>query len=229
MNQNCDFVTFCYRGDADKLHAPGQLKIQVESNNFHFTNVFVVYQFCGSLKYPEFDASFNVKKLDILESDVYSLLMHFGLNKKQYHSSTDKKHYWEFHVINHLRGIQNVTSEYVVFADADCWMNPHEGSWVKEGIEILEENPEVFIVSPNDGEEARLTQRMSQQMFLTRSRDFRRANFNQPNWDGNVHIKGGPMPEYWAMLEGRMELHCRNVGKYRYVLGPEFRYWHYQW
>jgi hypothetical protein len=35
------------------------------------------------------------------------------------------------------------------------------------------------------------------------------------------------MPEYWAMLEGRMELHCRATNQWRYVLGPEYRYWHF--
>jgi hypothetical protein len=42
-----------------------------------------------------------------------------------------------------------------------------------------------------------------------------------------VNIPGGPMPEYWAMLEGRMELYCRHRGMYRYVLGPEYRYYHH--
>jgi hypothetical protein len=83
---------------------------------------------------------------------------------------------------------------------------------------------EIFIVSPNDGEPERRTQRFSQQMFLARVKEFRNADFNQPGWDGNVNIPGGPMPEYWAMLEGRMELHCRMTGQYRYVLGPEYRY-----
>jgi hypothetical protein len=62
---------------------------------------------------------------------------------------------------------------------------------------------------------------------MARVNDFRYADFNQPGWDGNVNIPGGPMPEYWAMLEGRMELYCRVVNKYRYVLGPEYRYWHF--
>jgi hypothetical protein len=68
---------------------------------------------------------------------------------------------------------------------------------------------------------------MSQQMFMARVNEFRHADFNQPGWDGNVNVPGGPMPEYWAMLEGRMELHCRMAGKWRYVLGPEYRYWHW--
>jgi hypothetical protein len=100
-------------------------------------------------------------------------------------------------------------------------------SWVERGIEVLQAMPEIFIVSPNDGEPERRTQRFSQQMFLTRVDDFRNADFNQPNWDGNVIVPGGPMPEYWGMLEGRMELHCRVTGQYRYVLGPEYRYWHH--
>ncbi len=229
MTHSCDFVTFCYSGDADKLHQPGQLEKQVLSNNYPFANVIVVYQRCYPQDYPDFNVSFNVKRSVILEEDMYNILMAFNINKSQYTSTIDKKHHWKYHVVNHLRGVTLAKSEYVVFADCDCWMKTNEGSWVKQGIEILEKNPRVFIVSPNDGEEKRLTQRMSQQMFLTRTREFKEANFNQPNWDGNVKVPDGPMPEYWAMLEGRMELHCRNIEKYRYVLGPEFRYWHYQW
>jgi hypothetical protein len=104
---------------------------------------------------------------------------------------------------------------------------PEHTSWIERGIEILQAMPEIFIISPNDGEPERKTQRMSQQMFLARVNEFRHADFNQPGWDGNVNIPGGPMPEYWAMLEGRMELHCRATGQYRYVLGSEYRYYHF--
>ena len=64
-------------------------------------------------------------------------------------------------------------------------------------------------------------------MFMAWTEDFRWANFNQPGWDGNTNVPGGPMPEYWGMLEGRMELYCQMTGQYRYVLGPEYRYFHH--
>jgi hypothetical protein len=152
---------------------------------------------------------------------------------------TDQAHNWKYHVVNHIYLINRLVNvDYIVFADNDCWMvrQPPGQSWIDRGIELLRRH-DCFIVSPNDGEPERKTRRMSQQMFMARVNDFRYADFNQPGWDGNVNIPGGPMPEYWAMLEGRMaeywamlegrmELYCRVVNKYRYVLGPEYRYWH---
>jgi len=34
-----DFATFCYSGDAHRLHAPGQLQKQVESNGYPFNRI----------------------------------------------------------------------------------------------------------------------------------------------------------------------------------------------
>jgi len=67
---------------------------------------------------------------------------------------------------------------------------------------------------------------MSQQMFVARTNEFRNADFNQPGWDGDV-TKLSQMPEYAAMLEGRIYFHCKHTHQYRYVLGPEYRYWHH--
>ncbi len=126
-------------------------------------------------------------------------------------------------MVNGLVGI-----DYIVFADADCWMveQPEGKSWIEQGISMLETYPEFFIISPNDGEQARHTWRMSQQMFLARVDEFRNADFNQPGYTGNPRDYD-TMPEYHAMLEGRMEYHCRQSGQYRYVLGPEYRYFHH--
>ncbi|MHC4413591.1 MAG: hypothetical protein ACYSW6_11605, partial [Planctomycetota bacterium] len=128
-------------------------------------------------------------------------------DKRQYISDTDQAHNWKYHVVNHIYLINRLVNvDYIVFADNDCWMvrQPPDQSWIERGIELLRRH-DCFIVSPNDGEPERKTRRMSQQMFMTRVNDFRYADFNQPGWDGNVNIPGGPMPEYWAMLEGRME------------------------
>ena len=228
-----DFATFCHAGDAHRLHAPGQLKMQISSNGYNFNEIIIIYQ---NKRFPCFDY------LDIMDDGRYLIdrcqvvdpvltLRELGVNidKPQYISSTDQAHTWENHVVNHLAAVSRSAADYIVFADNDCWMvrQPKGLSWVTKGIEILEGSPETFIVSPNDGEPARSTQRMSQQMFLARVDEFRNADFDQPGWDGNVNIPGGPMPEYWAMLEGRMELYCRMTRQYRQVLGPEYRYWHH--
>ena len=146
----------------------------------------------------------------------------------QYISDVDKAHTWKNHVVNHIATIQRVRADYIVFADNDCWMvrQPEGKSWIDHGILILEQHPNVFIVSPNDGEPERYTLRMSQQMFIVRVDEFRNANFNQPGYSGDPRDYD-TMPEYHAMLEGRMEYHCREAGKSRYVLGPEYRYFHH--
>jgi hypothetical protein len=224
---SCDFCTFCHSGDADRLHAPGQLKKQVENNNYTFDNIIVIYQRCNPDDYPDFNVPFNVKRIPILETEIDDILARFHIDKPQYISKV--KVSWKYHTVNHLRAVEEVRSDYVMFADSDCWMLENELCWVEKGFEILRNNPEVFIVSLGDGEGERLTQRLSQQMFLTRTIDFKNADFNQPDWDGTVHIPGGPYPHYWGMLEGRMELHCRKAEKYRYVLSDDYRYWHHKW
>jgi hypothetical protein len=227
-----DFATFCHAGDAHRLHRPGQLKKQVESNGYQFNEIIIIYQ---NRKFPafgppmDFGVNCQIDRCQVIDIDSALYWLGIDIDKPQY-VGQDNKHTWKNHVVNHLAAIQRTSADYIVFADNDCWMvrQTEHISWIERGIEILQAMPEIFIVSPNDGEPERRTRRMSQQMFLTRVDEFRYADFNQPGWDGNVNIPGGPMPEYWGMMEGRMELHCRAVGKYRYVLGPEYRYWHHR-
>jgi hypothetical protein len=193
-----NFATFCHKGDAHRLHAPGQLKRQVESNNYQFNQVIIVYQLLGrdNKLYNDYNPwdwnSLNTPVNKININDIDEALMIFGidLSKPQYTSTTDKAHTWKNHVVNHLAAITQTNADYIVFADNDCWMvrQLENKSWIKRGIEILQNRPEVFIVSPNDGEPERMGRRMSQQMFLARVNEFKNADFNQPGWDGNVDI-----------------------------------------
>lgn len=224
-----DFATFCYSGDAARLHALGQLATQVNSNGWVFNNIIVVHQGCDPADYLPFGSS-HVKNVLIKPYEIDEILNRFNIRLDgQYESGTDRKHSWKYHVVNHLRAVEFSDSDYIVFADADCWMIHQPDSWVAVGITILQADPSIFIVSPNDGEPERKTRRMSQQMFLARTKEFRQADFNQPGWDGNTDIPGGPMPEYWGMLEGRIELYCRQTNQFRYVLNEQYRYWHHQW
>jgi hypothetical protein len=227
-----DFATFVHTGDAPKLHKPGQLSLQVNSNNYRFDQVIIVYQRCSPSDYPPLeDIGLPVMTQSILDEDMIdNTLKMYGVDpfKTQYESDTDKVHRWRYHVVNHLFALVYSESDFIVFADADCWMveQPNNQSWIEVGIKLLLNNRDIFIVSPNDGERERRTLRMSQQMFLARTQEFRYADFGQPGYSGNPRDYD-TMPEYHAMLEGRMEYHCRLVNKYRYVLGPEYRYWHH--
>jgi len=227
-----DFATFCYSGDAHRLHAPGQLKRQVESNDYPFHEVLIIHQLCHPHDYsnpPLFpDCNFRLNYYVIDDLDRILRTFDIDPDKPQYVSPTDKAHTWKNHTVNHLAAVMRSSADYIVFADNDCWMvrQPSGKSWVDRGIEILSANPDVFIVSPNDGEPERRTQVISQQMFMARTNEFRMADFNQPGWDGDV-TKLSELPEYAAMLEGRIHFYCKANNKYRYVLGPEYRYWHH--
>jgi len=222
------FATFCHIGDALKLHTPGQSRKQVESNGYAFDEIIIVYQLCNPNDYNSLlEPDMPITQVEIIDIDDVLWAFEIDFDKPQYISPTDKAHRWKHHVVNHLKAISEATTDYIVFADADCWIVNQPRSWVEFGIEKLEANKSIFIVSPNDGEPERLTRRMSQQMFMARTEEFRNADFNQPNWDGNVNIPGGPLPEYWGMLEGRMELYCRVTNQWRYVCPPEYRYWHH--
>ncbi len=231
-----DFATFCYAGDAHRLHKPGQLEKQVESNGYPFNKIFVIYQGFSNSNRPDktfYHQSVNDIPIYIVwVDDIDKTLIDNGIDisKSQYVSDVDKAHTWKNHVVNHLVAAhysQDLSkSDYIVFADNDCWMIKQPMSWVEVGIEVLKANPDAFIVSPNDGEPQRITQVISQQMFLARTDEFRQADFNQPGYSGNPRDYP-EMPEYHAMGEGRIHYHCVASGKYRYVLPPEYRYFHH--
>lgn len=233
-----DFATFCHKGDIHRLHKPGQLELQVKSNGYEFNKIFVVYQGFSTSNRPNetfYDEWIDKTPISIIwvDNDVIDNILAsrgIDINKPQYTSDVDKAHTWKNHVVNHLvvayYSNDISKSNYIVFADSDCWIIQQSNSWVKRGIEILENNPDVFIVSPNDGEPERKTQVISQQMFLTRTDDFKNADFNQPGYSGNPRDYP-EMPEYHAMLEGRIHYYCKATNRYRYVLGPGYRYWHH--
>lgn len=224
-----DFATFCHSGDAHRLHVPGQLKRQVESNGYPFNEVIVIHQLCTPTFFRDCNFSVNIYAIDDLDQVLRTF--YIDLDKPQYVSEIDKAHTWKNHTANHLAAVMRSGAEYIVFADNDCWIVRQPSgtlfdSWVNKGIEILSTNPEIFIVSPNDGEPERKTQVISQQMFMARTEEFRNADFNQPGYSGNPGDYP-EMPEYHAMMEGRIHHYCKATGKYRYVLYPEYRYFHH--
>lgn len=224
MSYTVDFATFCHAGDAHRLHAPGQLRKQVESNGYYFNQIIVVHQLCNPADYAPFDLETKTVVID----DIDAVLRRFGvdLDRPQYVSPTDKAHRWKVHVVNHLAAVEASQADYIVFADADCWIVRQPDSWVKKAIDYMETHHRCFIVSPNDGESERTTQVMSQQMFLAVTDEFKRMDFNQPGWDGDV-TKHSEMPEYHGMLEGRIHHYCKYYYRYRYVLPPAYRYFHH--
>jgi hypothetical protein len=140
--------------------------------------------------------------------------------------------------LNHLIVLNEATSDYIVFSDCDCLIkhSDPERSWVEEAIDILAHHPEVYIVGPGDGGHmheakledgrARLTQNVSQQLFVTERERFAQTEFDIP-WNWEHLAPGAPMQEYYWMLEGRIWRHLDKHNLWRAILPDKWRYWHY--
>lgn len=242
---NVSFVTFTHWRDWERLAATDELHIHVASNKFQFAEVIVVRQRLRAVPEAEhvnFQLLGATREID--SEDHPDILQEFGINPdnpkadEMTHGPT-APHYWKWHVINHLIGLKEANYPYVVFADADCRMKsqPKGRSWIEYGIELLNKNPDILIVSPSDGGHmaerrlpggVRLTQNVSQQMFLCNRAQLSAINFDA-EWNGVMDAPGGPFQEYYVMLEGRLWRHMRANNLWRAVLPEQFRYWHYAW
>lgn len=244
---SADLITFCHWRDYERLAAPGELRARVNSHKYPFREVVVVRQrlrevpgakdvvFDGATRvvesedYPEILARFHLPEVD-------------EIAEEKTHGPA-APHYWKWHVINHLIGLTVSEAEYIVFSDADCRMVSSNSSmsWVEAAIRVLKAHPEVLIVGPSDGGSmaerrvhvpgigtVRLTQNVSQQMFLCERARFSGIDFNVP-WNWEVLAPGGPMQEYYYMLEGRIWRYMHPHGLYRAILPDAWRYWHDGW
>lgn len=238
MLPKVDFITFCCPSDIERLHKPGVLEAIVESHDYEFDNIIVVHQRCKGLEYRPF----NNPKIRIVESENHpNILTEFNIPEedaiadKWTHGPTSS-HYWKWHIINHLIGLKESNADYIVFSDGDCYIRNRDPalSWVVHGIDILHTfHNEVLIVCPSDGgvmmeksiPPARLTQNVSQQMFLCERERFKNIDFNIP-WNWEFLAPAGPFAEYYYMLEGRIWRYMHHNKLYRAILPSQWRYWH---
>jgi hypothetical protein len=202
------------------------------SHNYQFEEKFLILQRCVR---PAIILDIDVNISEIKDNDEYDkILSEFGLptTNSVYDELThgpSGPHYWKNHIVNHLRTLQIAKSDYIVFADGDCYVKdqPIEKSWINEGIRILENDPSIFCVSPSDGRpQAAKDSMMSQQMFLVNANKMRQMEFIP--WDGKF-IDGGPFQEFYALLEGFIHRYMKKNNLYRYLLGQEYRWWHLEW
>lgn len=228
------YSSFCCPKDMDRAEAT--YADHAESNKYPFDEYFFVYQRCraASGRAMRLPRTLNFRALEITEDMYPGILSSFGIKwpdpvlDELTHGWT-APHFWAHHNVNHLHVLQKAKSDYIVFADADCYMKeqPENGpSWVEEGISILRSNPKAFVVSAGDGGPERLEHIMSQQMFLAETKRLREMEMIE--WDGTF-IPGGPFQEYYGLLEGRIGRFMKKNGLHRYVLGPDYRYWHLEW
>jgi len=134
-------VTFCHPPRySRRLHDPGVLRSMVESHGWQFDDVLVVHNQCRAADYPAFD--FPCRTVDLPRSEFDSLLMRFdvdpvnGLCDEVTHGE-GAPHWWVVHIVNHLCGLENTNTEFVVFADCDTRIVSQPSSWVGAGISIL--------------------------------------------------------------------------------------------
>ena len=223
----CTLSMHCYEGDKDSLYA--NLDKIVKSHKYDFDEILINHQRCEMKGLLPDKLADKVKRLYIPEMLYPTLLKLFKIpvNDERADELTHgpkSPHYWKNHVVNHLSGLACAESEYVVFSDSDCIMvnQPPDISWVEEGIKILSSRPEILIISPSEGSPG-LTQIMSQQLFLCNRKRLMDIDWNC--WDGKF-IDGGPMQEYYPMLEGRIGMYLLQENLHRLVLPDSFRYYH---
>jgi len=235
-----DFVTYCCDKDRERLY--NALIDNVNSHGIKFNEVHLIHQRTRPEQeqhgvYPELvrlnQAIENFKPHYISESEYDEILKSFNINPDNpeaddYTHGWTAQHYWKHHCVNHLKAFMVSGADYLVMSDADCFIKSQRSgkSWVQEGIEILRSKPEILIVSPSDGNGGKTTQNMSQQLFVCDRKKLSGINFDIP-FEG--FRDGGPMQEYYFMLEGRIGRYMEKNNLWRYILPNEYRYWHAQW
>jgi hypothetical protein len=241
MNNSVDFFTFCCPKDIVRLAQPGELTNRVLSHGFPFASVNVIRQRCAN----DFDdIVFSSDRFSVTEyrsEDFPDILKRFHVEENnpladELTHGPSGPHYWRNHVTNHLTALVISKADYIVFSDCDCRIEHQVSSWVNTGIDILKHYKDVLIVCPSDGGDMaekrygniRLTQNVSQQLFLCERRRFMHIDFDAP-WNGVMDAPGGPFQEYYFLMEGRIWRWLRAHGLYRALLSSEFRYWHDQW
>lgn len=234
------FATHCHSRDLPRLHAPGVLEELIDCHSFTFDEILIIHQRCNDLPY---EFPFNIKNarvIDIPEEDYPSILEQFGIPHRDA-ALTSITHdwgwqwYYEHHCVNHCKEILESKCDYIVFNDADCRITHQPNSWVQKGIALLESDPRVFVVSPSDGghefsekltDGTRLTQTMSQQLFMGKTSRLREMNFSNLRWDGQFRAPYGPMQEFYGMFEGHVWRWIDKYNLYRAILPEQWRYWH---
>lgn len=225
------YTSFCCAKDRDRAIA--NYWGHYDSHKYAFDERFFIFQRCD----PNFVFEENVQRalaIGLISSEDYAPLL--GAHGIKYPDPVldelthgwGAPHFWAHHMVNHLKAAHLASADYIVFADADCYIkeSPEGKNWVDAGIEVIENNRNAFVVSPNDGGDGRPERIMSQQMFLVNRKKFLEMEFIP--WDG-LKIDGGPFQEYYGLLEGWIHRYMEKTNQYRWVLTPEFRYWHKEW
>ena len=120
----------------ERIHEPGVLRALVESHNWQFSEIVVIHQRCKAEDYLPFDV--QCRTVDLLESEFDDLLCRRGVNPHnpradELSHGPGGAHFWRHHLVNHLRGLEVTSSDYIVFSDCDAKIvsQPLERSWIE--------------------------------------------------------------------------------------------------
>lgn len=230
MKKTCGYATFCCPKDRER--ALEHVQAHAASHGYPFDEKIMVFQRCE----PSPVEGFFV---DIIGEQDYGHIL-AGVGVKYPDPVLDElthgwgaPHFWAHHMVNHIsasRFLKVHGTDYLVFADADCYVKDQSAgsSWIDLGIKILESDPSVFVVSPSDGRPNPGKDRMmSQQMFLINRKRFLEMEYIP--WDGKF-IEGGPFQEFYGLWEGFCYRYMVKHNLYRYLLPKELAKWeHLQW
>lgn len=254
-NPTVAYASFCCAKDRGR--ALENFKKHADSHNYPFSEKLLVFQRCrdpqrildketqqrvvdAETEEKEKEQIKGFKTIEIEDGDYSHILRAYGIKYPdpvldELTHGWSAPHFWAHHMVNHLAALHHFTAgnpapDYIVFADGDCHMKEQHAdmpSWVEVGIKTLEENPSMFVVSPSDGRpDGGPDRMMSQQMFLVNRKRFLEMDFIP--WDGKF-IEGGPFQEFYGLLEGWIYRHMVKHNLYRYVLPPQWRWWHKEW
>ena len=221
------YATFCCPKDRER--ALENVKAHAASHGYDFMEKIMVFQRCEYKQIPYFYS------LHIREQEYPSILNGVGVKYpdevlSELTHGWGAPHYFGHHICNHVVASKHASGDYLVFADADCYVKdqPAGSSWIDLGIKILESDPSVFVVSPSDGRPNPGKDRMmSQQMFLINRKRFLEMEYIP--WDGKF-IEGGPFQEFYGLWEGFCYRYMVKHNLYRYLLPKEIsRWWHLEW
>ena len=140
---------------------------------------------------------------------ITQVLNHFGLDEGSF---TENGHNGYYYSVAELCAIYLCKTKYLAYVQSDCIT---DGDWVKDGIEILEKEKQISVISPYSevNTYGELDYMFSDQAFLIRADEFNKPIYsftepelnNYPDYGGNSFEK----------MVGR---YLHNSGKRRMIL-----------
>lgn len=201
------FATKCWGQDWRKMLA-GAFERKVASCQYPFHRTLLL----ANNGVPDHTALFGLSDVVInVSSAAPAVLKHFGLMKEDFQGG------YNYSIAELTALWYNLgNADYLCYLQGDCLIDPAY-DWVTPGVKMLEENPEISVISPASACNTwhdpitKKDQFFSDQAFLVRVREFRQPIYNEPGDLVEFPSHGGNSFEHMCAK------YLRNAGKYRYI------------